>query len=113
MGSRLSIIYDKPTYEHDCDECVFVGGYYDPELEKDGYPKLVDLYYHRRDNPFGSDIITRFGNGGGDYACMRFFTYVSIFRSGFELKRDYHPSYRALWACMEKLMDEWPCALQH
>ena len=56
----------KPRYEHDCDNCVFLGysDYVAPESGKWEH----DLYVCTGSN--STSIIARFSNDGGSYASM-------------------------------------------
>ncbi len=52
-----------PRFQHDCDECIFVGF-----LEVEG--KLTDCYVCEHEN--GASVIARFSSRGADYASVPF-----------------------------------------
>ena len=52
---------EKPIYEHDCDNCKFLGNYKSPES---GDNQTYDLYFC----PGEDTVIARYGNNGWEYA---------------------------------------------
>jgi hypothetical protein len=55
-----------PAYEHDCDDCIFVGG----ESPRHGEPQcnVVDMYVHVRRNSLC--LIRRYSSHGWDYGAF-------------------------------------------
>jgi hypothetical protein len=47
---------ETPRYQHDCDDCVFLG-----------CDASFDLYWHPSGNPEMRTVIARFGNEGPEY----------------------------------------------
>jgi hypothetical protein len=56
----------KPTYKHDCNECIFLGNFlYSGRWVPKGVTS-VDLYFHLS-STFLSTFIARYGNEGHEY----------------------------------------------
>ena len=70
---KANITTDKPVFQHDCDNCVFLGNFKNVrgwEDEDGNLVKLVDLYICCRDSEYAENRFTpivRFGECG-DYS---------------------------------------------
>ncbi len=53
----------KPKYEHDCEECIFLGPIFEDGRTGDGY-------IHVREPKGSSDFVVRWADEGADYSCM-------------------------------------------
>lgn len=54
-----------PLYQHDCDECVYLGAYHQ---QLPGQVQSCDLYFCSKENPYKSlTVIARFGDAGDQY----------------------------------------------
>lgn len=62
-----------PQFEHDCDHCVFLGRWTDPETHTP-----YDLYFHPSKEAFGETVIARFGSDGPEYASGTPFSFGRI-----------------------------------
>jgi len=64
---------DGSFYYHDCDECLFLGGFVDCELTGENVlnASYFDLYAHERENRL--ELISRYGDNPGDYISFALF----------------------------------------
>jgi len=60
--NTFTAVKEKPVYEHDCDECWYLGSY---EKWQDGKTVLYDLYAHWDEGQ--KTVIARYGSDGPDY----------------------------------------------
>jgi hypothetical protein len=67
---------EKPWWEHDCENCKFMGNFI---YTTDGSPEENDLYFCPRGSE--SSFIRRFGDEGGDYESMSFETFGILTKS--------------------------------
>ena len=56
-------------YQHDCDQCIFLGSFKPPMESPTHQPVIHDLYYCPR-SEFGGSVIGRYGNEGCEYCSM-------------------------------------------
>ena len=60
----------EPTYQHDCEACIFMGTWTGPDQALGQENALFDLYVCPRETTLGTCCIARFGNDGPEYASM-------------------------------------------
>ena len=67
MYRQLRCEVDKPRYVHDCDQCIFLGGYEKAAIH-------YDLYYCEKCD--SGSVIARCGNEGYNYISMPIFALI-------------------------------------